>query len=196
MTSYESVWIETERLAIRAWRPDEDAEGAFAMYGDPEVVEHLTGEVVESLEAQRAWLEQIVAAYSRLGLACGPFAVLHEGGVVGCALLKPLPRTDELDAWAAFRDGGPPPAVREVEVGWHLARAHWGKGFATEAARAMVRHGFATLGLSELHAVLYRENTRSARVAERIGMLRTGPTDKYYGRTLEHYLLQRPEPRH
>lgn len=194
MTPYEALWIETERLTIRAWRPEEDAEGAFTMYSDPEVVEFLTGLVMESVEAQRAQLEQIVAAYSRLDRAFGSFAVLHEGAVVGCTVLKPLPRSEDLEPWAAFRDGGPAPPIHEIEVGWHLARAHWGKGFATEAGLAMVRHGQRTLGLPEIHAVLYRENTRSARVAARLGMRHVGTTDRFHGQTLELYSLDVPKP--
>ena len=57
-----------------------------------------------------------------------------------------------------------------VEVGWRLARAQWGHGYATEAARASLVYGFDTFGLSEIIAMLVPENRRSAAVCDRLGM--------------------------
>ncbi|MDE3110474.1 MAG: GNAT family N-acetyltransferase, partial [Acidobacteriota bacterium] len=63
--------------------------------------------------------------------------------------------------------GVPQPAV---EIGWRLARAHWGKGLATEGARAVVQFGFGTLHLEEIVAITVPANIRSRRVMEKIGM--------------------------
>jgi RimJ/RimL family protein N-acetyltransferase len=60
-----------------------------------------------------------------------------------------------------------------VEVGWRLARAHWGRGFATEAARAALRVGFEQLGLNEIVSFTSVLNVRSRAVMERIGMRNT-----------------------
>ena len=57
-----------------------------------------------------------------------------------------------------------------VEVGWRLASAHWGNGYATEGARAALEAGFAQLGLSEIVSITVPANVRSRRVMERIGM--------------------------
>jgi len=65
-----------------------------------------------------------------------------------------------------------------VEVGWRLAREHWGKGYATEAARAAVGYGFAELGLDEIVSFTSRLNEPSIRVMERIGMSRD-PADDF-----------------
>jgi [ribosomal protein S5]-alanine N-acetyltransferase len=186
--------LESERLVLRPWSPDE-AEAAFRIYGDPEVARWLSGVPEASVETQRAMIAKVNDAYDRLPGGYGWWALEpREGGPpVGTGLLKPLPHSDETDLWRAFRDGGPPPPVHEIEVGWHLAREAWGRGFATEAARRLLDHGFGELGLAEVHAVLYAENERSARVAGRLGMTRLGPTDRFYGVTVEHYVLRRPE---
>ena len=65
-----------------------------------------------------------------------------------------------------------------VEIGWRLARAYWGNGYATEAARAALTHGFATLHLPEIVAFTARTNTRSVAVMRRIGMT-TNPSDDF-----------------
>lgn len=168
---------------MRPWDLEHDVENAFAIYSDPEVAEFLTGIVEESLESQRAMLEKIVSSYQRLEGGFGSYAIeLKETRqVVGCGLLKPLPRTEDLEAWKAFRDGGPSPPVHEIEVGWHLARAYWGHGLATEAGTALLDYAFTVLNLKEVYAILYRANRRSAAVARRLAMEHLGPTEAFYG---------------
>jgi len=75
-----------------------------------------------------------------------------EGRLAGMLMLKPL-------------DEGP-----EVEVGYHLARWAWGRGFATEGARAVLRHGFTEAGLDRIVAVVHPENAASLRVIGRLGL--------------------------
>lgn len=57
-----------------------------------------------------------------------------------------------------------------VEVGWRIAREHWGRGYAPEAARAALAHGFAALGLEEIVSFTATGNTKSRRVMEKLGM--------------------------
>ena len=64
----------------------------------------------------------------------------------------------------------------EVEIGWRLPVAARGRGYATEAARAVLAHGLATLALPRIIADIRPENAASIRVAERIGMREAGPT--------------------
>ena len=59
-----------------------------------------------------------------------------------------------------------------VEVGWRLAREHWGHGYATEAAREALRFGFADLGLEEIVSFTVPQNVRSIAVMDRIGLIR------------------------
>lgn len=70
-------------------------------------------------------------------------------------------------------------SAHAVEIGWRLSARHWGKGFATEAARALVAHGFETLELAEIVSFSVEGNDRSEAVMRRIGMLHPGlPQDR------------------
>ncbi len=172
----------TERLRLRGWRL-EDAPAAFEMYGDPEVVRHIGGQVQPSVEAARELLETIVERASILppGMGSFPVELRATGEVIGTALLKPLPGVDGLQ-------------TEDVEIGWHLVRRQWGHGYATEFGAALLDHGFGTLALPVLHAVVAPANTASHAVACRIGMRAVGTTARYYGgTTLEHYRLERAE---
>jgi RimJ/RimL family protein N-acetyltransferase len=83
-----------------------------------------------------------------------------------------------------------------VEVGWRLARAYWGAGYATEAARAAIGDGFARLNLDEIVAFTVPANDRSTRVMERLGMHRSPEDDFVHpalpaGHRLSPHLLYR-----
>ena len=62
----------------------------------------------------------------------------------------------------------------EADIGYEISHEHWGKGYATEAARALVAHGFETMGLHRISAMCNAENAASVRVLERIGMRQEG----------------------
>jgi ribosomal-protein-alanine N-acetyltransferase len=162
----------TERLIARAWSRD-DAEAAFAIYGDPRVMQHIGNGVPRaSLEEQRAALERTIAEGEKHRGRMGSFALVERasGALVGAILLKPLPDSSE------------------IEIGWHLGHAAWGKGYASEAARAMLEHARG-LGLKRVLAVAQPANGASLRVMEKIGMTREGLTTRYYGRELELYAI-------
>jgi len=63
-----------------------------------------------------------------------------------------------------------PSVLPAVEVGWRLRRDQWGRGFATEAARPALIHGFGDLGLDEIISLIHAENARSLAVASRLGL--------------------------
>jgi RimJ/RimL family protein N-acetyltransferase len=63
-----------------------------------------------------------------------------------------------------------PPVLPAVEVGWRLRRDAWGRGYATEAARPALRHGFADLRLDEIVSLIHEANARSLAVARRLGL--------------------------
>jgi len=64
-----------------------------------------------------------------------------------------------------------------VDIGWRLGREHWGKGFATEGARACLAHAFEVLGLKEIYSVASMGNIPSIRVMQKIGMTYAGQVD-------------------
>jgi RimJ/RimL family protein N-acetyltransferase len=152
------------------------------MYSDPMVVRYLGREPRPDtdIQALRERLRLRVAAQQSAGDGLGMFAIEERssGRVVGAFLIKMLP-----DA-----DGNPTGAI---EIGWHLRRDAWGRGYATEAASAGIQYGFETLGLTELHAVTYPENEKSIAVAKRLGMEHVGQTSRFYGLTVEHFVLHR-----
>ena len=78
----------------------------------------------------------------------------------------------------------------EVEFGYRLLPNFWGRGYATEAGRAVVNHAFGDLGLTALCAIIHPNNTASGAVAEKLRFLRTGCTTRL-GFNLDHYTLMR-----
>jgi RimJ/RimL family protein N-acetyltransferase len=143
----------TPRLILRRFVPA-DREPFAAMNADPEVMHHFPG-VLSREESDRV-AGRIEAHFAQRGF--GLWAVEIPGvtafaGLVGLA----VPRFE-----AAFTPC--------VEVSWRLARAHWGQGYATEAAGAALGFGFDQLGLNEIVSFTVPDNLRSRRVMERLGM--------------------------
>ncbi|MDP9367172.1 MAG: GNAT family N-acetyltransferase [Chloroflexota bacterium] len=168
------VILETERLILREWTP-EDAPAAFAIYGDPAVMRYIgaMGTPDPDVDHTRAGLERAIARYrQRPGFGFWAAVERASGEVVGAGLLVPL-------------EGGP-----EVEVGYHLARWVWGRGYATELARALVAYGFDHLGLHRIVGVAYPANRASCRVLEKAGLIHQGRR-RYYGQDLEYYVIER-----
>ena len=145
------VIIETERLVLREWTAA-DLGPLFEMCSDAEVMRHI-GDRRAWAEAERArrWLERVAASYAERGY--GPWAVVERAGgrVVGSCGLSYLP------------------SLAEVDLGYLFARAAWGRGYATEAARAALLDGFGRLGLEEVTANTDLEHAASRRVLEKIG---------------------------
>jgi RimJ/RimL family protein N-acetyltransferase len=75
-----------------------------------------------------------------------------------------------------------------IEIGWRLAAKHWGRGYATEGARAALAFGFGPLGLGEILSFAAMHNVRSRRVMEKVGMTRSAADD------FDHPLLPAGHP--
>lgn len=147
------VVIETDRLVIRRWRAA-DLEAMTAMLGDPEVMRFSDG-IMDAPAAAR-WLQARIDQTSG-GSITGPWAVVERV-------------TDSAIGYCGFFELPDIHGVEETEIGYRLARASWGRGYATEAARAVRDYGFDVLGLTRLVALIDPGNLRSIRVAEKIGM--------------------------
>ncbi|HWT95353.1 MAG TPA: GNAT family N-acetyltransferase [Solirubrobacteraceae bacterium] len=143
--------VETERLRLRAFGPA-DIEPFAAMMADPVVAEHVGG--VQAPEDAWRTLAMFAGGWSLSGFGVWAVERREDGAFLGrCGLWKP-------EGWPV------------TEVGWTLARSAWGHGYATEAGRAALDWGFAHLDVGVIGALIVRENTPSARVAERLGMVR------------------------
>lgn len=123
------------------------------VYGDPEVMRF--GDGPQTPEWVRDWIRRALACYEQRGY--GPWAVIekHSGELIGYCGLFFYPDIN----------GRP-----EIEIGYRLARAWWGRGYATEAVTAVRDFAFDTLGLSRLVALIDPANVASVRVAEKAGM--------------------------
>ncbi|MFH8405758.1 GNAT family N-acetyltransferase [Streptomyces sp. NPDC018019] len=152
--------LRTDRLLLRRWQ-DSDLAPWAAMNADPEVREHL-GDLL-TREQSDASVERFRAEFDRRGYGWWAVEVRATGEFIGFAGL------DRVD------DGMP---FTGVEIGWRLARPAWGRGYATEAARAALAFGFDTLALPEILAVTTAANVRSQAVMRRIGMTRN-PADDF-----------------
>lgn len=141
--------VETERLLLRPFTVDDVPRWADI------ITDEETGRYIGGPYARDDAFRSIATYLGHWDLrGYGQWAVcLRSGGrMLGrCGLWNP--------------DGWP-----ELEVGWTIDRSLWGNGYATEAGRAAMEWGFSELGLTRLASVIARENERSRRVAERLGM--------------------------
>lgn len=154
--------IETERLVIRPWALDE-IDRFFDIYRREEVSRWFSGAPMRDREQAVERMERGLAALAE-NPRLGSWAVVERqtGVPAGTVLLKPLP------------DG-----AGEIEIGWHLHPDRWGRGYASEAAGALLARGFAD-GLEEIWAVVDPANDRSIAVCRRIGMRLLGITERWY----------------
>jgi len=179
-----AVAFETERLIIRDWEPRRDIEDAWEMYSDPEVMRYLGStpnpKVDTDKDALLERLEKRMESIVERGDGTGFWAIeLKESGrVVGTVIAK----------WLPDADNNP---TADLEIGWHLKRSEWGKGYATEAGAGAKTYALEVLKVEVVYAVVYKENAASIAVTQRLGMVPLGPTDKYYGVTLELFESRR-----
>ncbi len=166
--------IRTARLVLRDWR-DSDLEPLAAMNGHPRVAEYLPAPLTRA--ESDALAARVRAAIAEHGI--GPWVLEAPGRApfVGFAGLA-RPR------WQAH-------FTPCVEVAWRLAAAHWGRGYATEAARAALTYGLETLGLPEIVSFTVAANTRSWRVMVALGMARVPDGDFDHPRLPEGHALRR-----
>jgi RimJ/RimL family protein N-acetyltransferase len=152
--------LRTERLILRRWRPDD--VGHFAnLNADPEVMGYMPS--VLSASESAFMVERIESAFDQHGFGLWAVEVPGVSPFVGFTGLSVT----------AFEAHFTP----AVEVGWRLARPYWGRGYATEGARAALRFGFDQAGLAEIVSFTSEVNERSRRVMERLGMTRRPKDD-------------------
>jgi RimJ/RimL family protein N-acetyltransferase len=158
MTTGEVI-LTTPRLTLRSWR-ETDRDAFAAMHADPEVMADLGGPIDRA--ASDAKLDHYIGALRANGF--GRLAI-----------------EDERGAFAGYagimrREQGPPLGTH-VEIGWRLARAAWGKGYATEAAAAALRDVFDRTSLTEIISYTSADNARSQAVMARLGLERDPARD-------------------
>jgi ribosomal-protein-alanine N-acetyltransferase len=163
--------IETDRLLLRMIRAD-DLDHLASLLSDPDVVKYVgDGQPTGRDEAERA-LESIIKHWQTHGF--GRWAVVDKssGVFIGFGGLRSLFGTPE--------------------VVYHLVKAHWGKGYATELARAALRFGFEKRGFDRIVAITKPQNAASIHVMDKLG-LRFEKHASYYDMDVVQYEITRKE---
>jgi [ribosomal protein S5]-alanine N-acetyltransferase len=166
--------VETDRLRLRSLEPD-DAERLFEIYGDAETMRHVgrTGRPMVDLAAAERAVETLRGNEAAHGFSLWALDEREGNPLVGVAGL------------AMVEGVGP-----DVEAAYILRRDRWGRGYATEALRAVLAIGHEQLGLERVVALAYVENHASRRVMEKAGMQPDG-TVEAYGRTMTRHVSSR-----
>ncbi len=150
------IFAETERLILRELLPI-DRNGLFAVDSDPEVHIYLGNNPIENIEKIDDNIKFIRKQYVDNGI--GRWAVIEKS-------------TNNFIGWAGLK------LIRELtnnhidyyELGYRLNKSYWGKGFATESAKASLQYGFNTLNLNKIYAIADSKNVASRNVIEKIGL--------------------------
>jgi RimJ/RimL family protein N-acetyltransferase len=156
------VVITTERLLLRLPETG-DADGLAEAFGDPEVVRYLSGET-RSREETLDMIELMLRHWDRYGSGLFTIERLEDGAVLGHAGFLVWDPTTWVHGLRNELEG-----PLETEIGWMLARRHWGHGYATEAALAAHDWALAELRPARLISLIHPENVRSQRVSEKLG---------------------------
>lgn len=150
--------IETARLRLRRWRPD-DVDALARIYAEPEVMRYLFP--LDGRDGVAQQIERFESQWERLGFGKWAAEDQASGDLLGrIGLIRH-------DDWPLDPDN--------VEVGWTFARSHWGRGLATEGGLASLRFAFETIDIDRVISIIHPDNTASRRVAEKCGLTLRGP---------------------
>lgn len=170
-----TYFMESERISFSYWSQD-DVDLARSLWGDPEVTKLITHPGGFSEEEVYARLALEMENQMRFSISYLPIFEKASDAFLGCCGLRPFQAEQGI-----------------FEIGFHLMRSAWGKGYASEAAQAVVRHAFSDLGVKEIVAGHHPENAASRVVLLRLGFCPIG--DRFYPPTgLNHpaYSLKNP----
>lgn len=146
-----NLTLSTKRLLLRPFTP-EDIHPCYLMNLDPEVSQYTgDGGVVSKAEVQRRITVHVLGDYKKYGFGRLAVELKATRQFIGFAGLKYLED------------------LKEVDLGYRFIKAHWGNGYATEAAHAAVSFGFEKLELKKIIAMAFAQNTASVRVLEKLG---------------------------
>lgn len=171
--------LATERLLLRPPHAD-DAAAVLVFRGDP-VVQRFDDPPIRTLDESRNFIEELWHGMGEERLDAWVAVPTGSAEAIGLVTLQ-------------FRPGDR--HHRRAEIGYGFARAWWGRGYGSEAVRAVVRHAFDTLDLHRVYAHTIAENHESIRMLERIGFIREGVLREHsweedYGRFLDSLIYGR-----
>ena len=160
--------LETERLRLRQLEP-KDAERMYANFTDEEVLRYFGMEPLKSIEEAREMIASRETAFNENRSIRWGITDKATGRLLGTCGFHSWDKED-----------------LRVEIGYELAREHWGQGYMTEALRPVLAYGFAQMQVNRIEALIDARNTSSRKLAERLGLQFEG--------VLRQYLVMRGVP--
>ncbi len=153
-------FLHTHRISFGIWTKD-DTKLAYTLWKDPEVTKYISASGTFSDEDIINRLNTETGNYEKYGIQYFPIFRRDNGEFIGCCGLRP------------YKDNS-----RILEIGFHLRKDFWTKGYATEAAKAMIKYAFDELDVNKLFAGHNPKNTSSAKVLAKLGFIYTH--DEFY----------------
>jgi RimJ/RimL family protein N-acetyltransferase len=166
--------IQTERLLLRPWK-DADLAPFAEMSANPEVMEFFPA--ILSAAESNAMVGSFCEHFEKYGFGWAACELKSSSEFIGFVGLH------RIEYETSFSPC--------VEIGWRIARKHWGQGFAVEGAEAMLEFGFKNLGLTEIVSMTAVGNLKSRRVMEKIGMTRNSEEDFDHPKVSDGHPLKR-----
>ena len=148
--------LETERLILREMLPTDD-EALFEMDSNPEVHKYLGENPVTDIEHVRGYIANIRKQYNDFGIGRWTVIEKSSGAIIGWAGLKFITEVENN-------------RIHYHDVGYRLNQRYWGKGYATESAKAAIRYGFEEMNLKEIIGCANVNNTQSRKALEKCGL--------------------------
>jgi RimJ/RimL family protein N-acetyltransferase len=165
--------VQTPHLFLRAWTPD-DANTLFDILQEDGILRYFPNQTPPSREKAGEYIADQLSHWAKFDYGHWAVVTQEDGEAVGWSGLEYLPELDE------------------TEVAYLLSKRVWGRGYATEAARAAVQFGFETAGLLKIIGLVHPENTGSVRVLEKCG-LTFADCITLWGLEMSRYRLQRSD---
>lgn len=167
------IIFETERLQVRHLTP-EDGDNLYAVTSDPELMRYMGDGQPLSRELSDKWITVSMTNYATKGYGCSAVIDKRDGAFIGfCGLVR--------SEFAGSPD--------DAELIYALRKPYWGRGLATEVARAMLAYGKQSCGLKRIIATIDPDNTASIQVAHKIGFEHTETVADSDGMTTHIYQL-------
>lgn len=170
------IQLQTDRLLLRQWQ-NEDLAPFAKMNADPQVMKYFPGTLTTEESSQFA--ERLKDIIQTRGWGLWALELKDTGEFIGYTGLH------DIDSQLPFAPG--------IEIGWRLSKEFWGKGYATEAAKEVLRFAFISLQLENVYSFTSKINKKSISVMERIGMVNTNSNfnhpDLQNNHNLEEHIL-------
>lgn len=168
--TYHFPTLQTKRLSLRPFTLD-DCDALFEITQEPDIFQYFPTKTAWTMEKVERSLRHQMSHWNNMGYGLFAVTAQSDGQFMGWCGLEYLPETNE------------------TEVGYLLGHAFWGKGYATEAAKASVRFGRRELGLKEIIGLTDPLNIASQRVLEKCG-LRLTRRQVYFGMEMFRFAIQ------